>query len=63
MSEAESETTLSRLAAAYESSDDGGEPVVKKKFKDLPPVEKGLLEMVLPMNIISNTGSTKNCQC
>ena len=29
-----------------------------KKFKDLPPAEKGLLEMVLPTNIISNTGST-----
>ena len=58
MSEAQSETTLSHLAAAYESSDDGSEPVVEKKFKDLPPAEKGLLEMVLPTNIISNTGST-----
>ena len=57
----ETETPLSRLAAAYESSDDGSEPVVKKKFKDLPPAEKGLLEMVLPTNIISNTGSTWYC--
>ena len=57
----ECETPLSRLAAAYESSDDGSEPVVKKKFKDLPPAEKGLLEMVLPTNIISNTGSTWYC--
>ena len=29
----DTETTLSRLAAAYESSGDGGEPVVKKSLK------------------------------
>ena len=79
----DTETLLSCLTAAYESSDDGDEPLVyshatylysclthdsisprsiqEKKFKDLSPVKRGLLETVLPNSIISNEGSTWYC--
>ena len=55
-----SDIVVSRLAAAYESSDsdDGGK---RKKFKGLSPADKGILETVLLSSIISNDGSTWYC--